>query len=55
LVEPACVTDVVRTVTLPGPAAQVVSHSSGTGAGSHGSGGDGEHRDGDDHGDEHDD
>ena len=32
LVDNACVTDVVKTVTLPAPAAQAVSHSSGTSA-----------------------
>jgi len=37
-----CVTDVVRTVTLPAAAAPAVSHGSGTSAGSH-SGGSSEH------------
>ena len=40
LVDDACVTDVVKTVTLPTPAAQAVSHSSGTAPSSHSSGDD---------------
>lgn len=48
LVENACVTDVVKTVTLPAPAAQAVSHSSGAAASSQSSGDDR----GDDHGDD---
>lgn len=54
LVESACVTDVVKTVTLPAPAVQAVSHSSGSAASTHSSGDDehGEGRD-DDHGGEH--
>jgi hypothetical protein len=43
-----CVTDVVRTLILPAPAAPAVSHGSSTSASAHG-GGSGER--GDDHGD----
>lgn len=55
LVEDACVTDVVKTVTLPAPAAQAVSHSSGAAATSHSSGGDRDDDHGEDHGEDRDD
>ena len=49
-----CVTDVVRTVTLPAAAAPAVSHNNNTaGATQHSSGGDDGDDDGDEHGDEH--
>jgi hypothetical protein len=58
--EDVCVTDVVKTVTLPAQAAPAVSHSSSPGASSHTSGGDESHGDeepaeGGHHGGEHDD